>query len=100
MPVSCGFMSGATSFSTVPLGSLANAALVGAKTVNGPGPARVSTRPAALTAVTSVVKFLALDAFSGMTFDDSMGAPPTITEVAAIAAGAIRPSEITRPAAN
>ena len=33
--------------STVPAGSAANALLFGAKTVNGPGPCRVSTRPAA-----------------------------------------------------
>ena len=38
----------------MPAGSFAKAALVGAKTVNGPGPDRVSTRPAAFTAVTSV----------------------------------------------
>ena len=36
----------------MPAGSLAKASLVGAKTVNGPGPLRVSTRPAALTAAT------------------------------------------------
>jgi hypothetical protein len=36
--------------STVPAGSLAKAASEGAKTVNGPLPLRVSTRPAALTA--------------------------------------------------
>jgi hypothetical protein len=41
--------------STVPDGRLPNAALVGAKTVNGPAPWSVSTRPAALTAATSVV---------------------------------------------
>ena len=41
--------------STVPGGSLANASLVGANTVKGPAPSRVSTRPAAFTAVTSVV---------------------------------------------
>ncbi len=40
---------------TVPAGSLANAALVGANTVNGPAPDSVSTRPAAFTAATSVV---------------------------------------------
>merc|ERR1719266_2864434 len=37
-------------------GTLANASLVGAKTVNVPSPLRVSTRPAALTAVTRVDK--------------------------------------------
>ena len=38
----------------MPAGSLAKAASVGAKTVNGPRPASVSTRPAAFTAATSV----------------------------------------------
>ena len=47
--------SGFTSMSTVPAGSFAKASLVGANTVNGPGPFNVSTRPAALTAATSVV---------------------------------------------
>ena len=48
-------MSGLSRLSTVPVGSLANAALVGANTVNGPGPCSVSTSPAAFTAATSVV---------------------------------------------
>ncbi len=42
--------SGLKSVSTVPAGSFAKASLVGAKTVKGPGPCRVSTRSAALTA--------------------------------------------------
>jgi hypothetical protein len=49
---------------TVPPGSLANASSVGANTVKGPGPLRVSTRPAALTAVTSVLNELAATAVS------------------------------------
>src|SRR3954452_21587152 len=44
-----------SSDSTVPGGSLAKAASLGANTVNGPLPFRVLTRPAAFTAVTSVV---------------------------------------------
>ena len=44
-----------TLVAAVKAGSLAKAALVGAKTVNGPGPDSVSTRPAALTAATRVV---------------------------------------------
>ena len=44
------------SASTVPAGSLANAASVGANTVNGPLPESVSTRPAAFTAATRVLK--------------------------------------------
>src|SRR5262245_9516257 len=47
--------SGLSNVSTVPAGSLANAAFVGANTVKGPGLINVSTRPAALTAATSVV---------------------------------------------
>ena len=47
--------SGFSRFSTVPAGSLAKAALVGANTVNGPVLFNVSTRPAAFTAATSVV---------------------------------------------
>ena len=48
--------SGLRRVSTVPFGSFANAALVGANTVNGPSPLKVSTRPAAVTAATSVEK--------------------------------------------
>ena len=39
----------------MPFGSLANASSVGAKTVKGPVPDSVSTRPAAWTAATSVL---------------------------------------------
>src|SRR5512135_2438603 len=42
--------------STVPLGSLAKAASVGAKTVKGPLPLRVSARPAAVKAAHKVPK--------------------------------------------
>ena len=56
--------SGFNSFSTVPAGSFSNAALVGANTVNGPLPERVSARPAALTAATSVLKSALFAAFS------------------------------------
>src|SRR5215213_5899979 len=54
--VSCALFSGLSRFSTVPAGSFLKASSVGAKTVNGPGPLRVSTRPAAFTAATRVVK--------------------------------------------
>jgi hypothetical protein len=37
--------SGLSSVSSVPAGSFANASSVGAKTVNGPGPLSVPTRP-------------------------------------------------------
>ena len=49
--------------STVPVGSFANGALVGANTVKGPGPCSVSTRPAAFTAATSVVWSFEFTAF-------------------------------------
>ncbi len=71
----------------MPGGSFAKASLVGAKTVNGPGPASVSTRPAAFTAATSVVWSFELTALSTMVFDGYIGAPPTIT-VASICADA------------
>ena len=50
----------------MPFGNLANASSVGAKTVNGPAPLRVSTRPAAFTAVTSVLNDPAATAVSTM----------------------------------
>ncbi len=62
----------------MPAGSLAKAALVGANTVNGPGPLSVSTRPAAFTAATSVVWSLELTAFSTIVLLAYIGAPPTI----------------------
>src|SRR6185369_8023357 len=72
-------MSGLSSDSTVPFGSLAKAALVGANTVNGPAPCSVSTRPAAFTAATSVVWSLELTAFWMMFFEGYIGEPPTVT---------------------
>jgi hypothetical protein len=64
--------------STVPFGSLSKAAFVGAKTVKGPAPFNVSTRPAALTAATSVVWSFELTALSMMSFVFNIGEPPTI----------------------
>ena len=55
--------SGFNKVSTVPLGSISNAAFVGAKTVKGPAPCKVSTKPAAFTAATSVVCSFELAAF-------------------------------------
>src|SRR4029453_15782130 len=72
-------MSGLSSASTVPFGSLAKAVLVGAKTVNGPGPCKVSTRPAAFTAATSGVGAFELAAFWMMFLEGYIGAPPTVT---------------------
>ena len=48
----------------MPAGSFANASFVGANTVYGPGPASVSVKPAAWTAVTSVEKSGLLAAMS------------------------------------
>ena len=70
--------SGFTRVSTVPAGSLAKASSVGAKTVKGPGPSRVSTRPAALTAATRVLWMGELTAFATMVLLGYMGAPPTV----------------------
>src|SRR3954470_22957632 len=63
------FLSAAGSLSrpsSVPAGSAAKAASVGAKTVNGPVPWGVSTRPAALTAASSVLNEPASVAVSTM----------------------------------
>ena len=62
----------------MPAGSAAKALLFGAKTVNGPGPSSVSTRPAALTAATSVVWSAEFTAFWMMFLLGNIGAPPTI----------------------
>src|SRR5262245_36302823 len=78
--------------STVPDGSLSNAALVGAKTVNGPLPCSVSIRPAAFTAATSVVWSFELTAFSMMFFVGNMAAPPTITDFSLAASPALKPA--------
>src|SRR5947209_1550044 len=76
--VSVSLFSGLTKLSTVPAGNLSNASFVGANTVNGPVPDNVSTRPAAFTALTSVVWSLELTAFWTMFFFGDMGAPPTV----------------------
>src|SRR6476661_11291195 len=82
--------SGFNRLSTVPAGSLAKAALVGANTVKGPGPCSVSTRPAAFTAATSVVWSAELTAFWTMVLLGNIGWPPTITVAAS--AGAVTAS--------
>ena len=64
-------------------GIFSKAALSGAKTVNGPGPDRVSARPAACTALTRVVRFEALAALATMVSFGLMAAPPTIGSVEA-----------------
>ena len=78
--VSVALFSGLSKVATVPAGSASNAALVGAKTVKGPGVFKVSTRPAALTAATNVVWSFELTALSMMSLLGSMAAPPTMTD--------------------
>ena len=60
MPASLALFSGFKRPSTVPAGSSEKAASVGANTVNGPLPLRVSVSPAALMAAPKVVKLPAL----------------------------------------
>ena len=85
MLLSIALFSGLSSVSTVPGGSAANDALVGANTVNGPALLSVSTRPAALTAATSVVWSLELTALSTMSLLGYIAAPPTIGALIGIA---------------
>src|ERR1700722_3457179 len=73
MATSLALFSGLRRSSMVPGGSLAKAASVGAKTVNGPAPLSVSTSPAALIAATSVLKLPAATAVSTI----SAFAPPS-----------------------
>jgi len=54
MPASLALFAGFNNELRVPAGSFANAAFVGANTVNGPAPESVSASPAAFTAATSV----------------------------------------------
>src|SRR5579862_2718419 len=60
--------SGLRSDSTVPAGSLLKASSVGANTVKGPLPFKVSARPAACSAVVNVLKVPAATAVSTMSF--------------------------------
>jgi hypothetical protein len=69
--------SGLSSISTVRAGKASNALLSGANTVNGPL-ISVSTKPAAITAATSVVCSFEFTAFSTMFFVLYIAAPPTI----------------------
>ena len=88
----------------MPGGSLAKASLVGANTVNGPAPSRVSTSPAAFTAATRVVWSLELTAFWMMFLDGYIGAPPTVTVFSDICAAtgmdAIAPKASTAAVAH
>jgi hypothetical protein len=71
MSMSIALFSGLRRFSTVPGGSFAKASSVGAKTVNGPFPLRVSTRPAAVRAAVRVLKEPALTAVSTIFFSSA-----------------------------
>src|SRR3954471_16161356 len=77
MAVSFALFSGLSRSSSVPAGSLANAASVGANTVNGPLPFKVSTSPAAFSAAARVLNDPAATAVSTMSF--SAGAALTAT---------------------
>ncbi len=79
MLVRSAFIDGSSRLLSVALGTLSNAELVGAKTVNGPGPESVAPRSAAVTAATSVVSVDASTAFSTRLLVGSIMAPPTIT---------------------
>src|SRR5471030_1488851 len=86
MLVSVALFSGFTRLATVPAGNLPKAASVVADTVNDPLLCRVSTRPAALTAATSVVWSLEFTAFSTIFLEGYMAAPPTMVVSDIIAA--------------
>ena len=78
-------MSGASFFSA------ANAAFVGAKTVNGPLPFSVFTRPACFTSATSVEKRLspaATPTIVALCADGSLGAAVAPTAIEAVATSA------------
>ena len=94
--VSMSLFSGFSSVSTVPAGRASKAALVGANTVKGPSPCRVSTRPAACTAATSVVWSFEFTAFSTMFLSANIAAPPTIGLSCADAVPAV--AKATQPA--
>merc|ERR1719362_1788875 len=66
MPTSLSLFVGSNKLPSVALGSLANAALDGAKTVKGPLPCSAATRPPAFSAVTSVDRSLLPSASSTM----------------------------------
>src|SRR5581483_2048603 len=68
MALSFSLFSGFRSDSTVPAGSLLKASSVGANTVKGPLPFRVSARPAACSAAAKVLKVPAATAVSTMSF--------------------------------
>ncbi len=66
----------------MPSGNLANASSVGANTVNGPSPLRVSIRPAASSAAASVENWPAATAVSTMSFFSCFPWWPALARVA------------------
>ena len=82
MVFSVSIFSAFNNVSTVPAGNLAKAALVGAKTVNGPALLRVSTKPIAVTAATKTASSSEAEAFSTIVLDATISALPTITPCA------------------
>src|SRR5208283_437814 len=73
MATSFSLFSGFSRSSTVLGGNFANASSVGAKTVKGPLPLRVSTRPAAWSAAARVLNEPAATAVSTMSCDAALG---------------------------
>src|SRR5271157_3144698 len=86
MLASMALFSGLSKFSKVPLGSLAKASSVGAKTVNGPLPFNASTNPAAWMAATKVLNFPLAIATSTMVLGTCVGFE--VGEIVFIAVGA------------
>src|SRR5271165_3753355 len=82
--------SGLSRFSTVPAGSLAKASSVGAKTVKGPLPFKVSTSPAAFTAATRVLNCPAPAATPKMVFCSAAERLLMVTNTSAAKAAAMR----------
>merc|ERR1719210_1791086 len=72
--------SGFNKVGIVPSGSLANASLVGAKTVKSPFPLSVGAKPAALTAAKRVDRAGVAAAVSAMDFDEEPLLPPRLLD--------------------
>src|SRR5512147_2026468 len=89
MSVSFCLFSGLSKVSMVPAGSLAKASSVGAKTVNGPAPLRVSTNPAACTAATKVLKRPSATAVSTISIGFGVGSVVAVEAGISVGFGAI-----------
>src|SRR5258708_39135803 len=80
--------SGFINVASSPAGRRVKASLVGANSVNGPGPDSVVVRPAALIAPTSGVRLGAAAMFSAMVLVSTIATPPNVGLGLAAAAGA------------